>query len=53
MIHGRRDRTVTPEQAKRLYAAAKEPKTLLWYDGGHWLPDPMIDRAAEWLAEVL
>jgi len=53
MIHGRRDRTVTPEQAKRLYAAAKEPKTLLWYDGGHWLPDQMIDRAAEWLEGVL
>jgi dienelactone hydrolase len=53
MIHGRHDRTVTPEQAKRLYAAAKEPKTLLWYDGGHWLPRPMIDRAGEWLAETL
>lgn len=53
MIHGRNDRTVTPEQAKRLYAAAREPKTLLWYDGGHWLPAPMVDRAAEWVGETL
>ncbi len=53
MIHGRRDRTILPEQAERLYAAAGEPKEIRWYDAGHWLPAPAIDGAAEWLAGKL
>jgi uncharacterized protein len=53
MVHGRSDRTVTPDQAKRLYAAAGEPKTLLWYDGGHYMPAAMVERAGEWVAERL
>lgn len=42
MMHGRRDRTVTPEQAERLFAAAGEPKELKWWDAGHWLPSDAI-----------
>ena len=53
MVHGKRDRTVTPAQAERLFAAAHEPKTLLWYDAGHWLPNNAIEDAAEWLANIL
>jgi len=54
MVHGRRDRTVTPAQAERLFAAAGEPKTIRWWDAGHYLPDAAIDEAAEWLrAELL
>ncbi len=53
MIHGRSDRTVRPDQAERLFAAAAEPKELHWYDGGHWPPVKEIQKAARWLAEQL
>jgi len=38
----------------RYYAAAKEPKSVKWYDTGHELNDPqaLVDRAA-WLREQL
>jgi uncharacterized protein len=49
MVHGRRDRTVTPEQAQRLFDAAGEPKELRWWDAGHYLPVEAIDHAAGWL----
>ena len=50
MVHGRRDSTVRPEQAERLFAAAGEPKELRWWDAGHILPPAAIDDAADWLA---
>ena len=53
MINGRYDRTVKPGQAERLFAAALEPKTMRWYNGGHWPPEREIDYAADWLAERL
>jgi hypothetical protein len=53
MVHGKRDRTVTPAQAQRLFDAAREPKTLRWWDAGHYLPDAAIDDAAEWLRGTL
>ena len=53
MVHGRHDRTVLPEQAERLYAAAREPKQLEWWDAGHILPPAAIEHAAAWLAERL
>lgn len=53
MIHGKRDRTVKPEQAERLFEAASEPKKIRWYDCGHWLPDEAIHDAAHWLSEQL
>lgn len=49
MVHGRGDRTVTPDQAQRLYDAAGEPKELKWWNAGHILPPAAIDYAAEWL----
>src|SRR4051812_10329900 len=49
MVNGRYDRTVTPAQAERLYAAAREPKQIEWYNGGHWPPPRAIDAAADWL----
>lgn len=51
MINGRHDRTILPDQAERLYAAAGEPKEIVWHDGGHWLPDGAVGRAADWLAK--
>lgn len=53
MVHGRQDRTVLPAQAERLFAAAGEPKTLRWWDAGHYLPPAAVDGAAEWLADAL
>jgi uncharacterized protein len=53
MVHGRRDRTVSPEQAERLFAAAGEPKELRWWDAGHVLPPTAIDDAVAWLARHL
>ena len=50
MVNGRYDRTITAAQAERLYEAAREPKQIQWYNGGHWPPQPSIDFAAEWLA---
>jgi uncharacterized protein len=53
MINGRLDRTVTPDQAERLYAAANQPKELRWFPTGHALRAEAVDFGAEWLAEKL
>lgn len=53
MVNGRYDRTITAVQAERLYEAAREPKELHWYNGGHWPPAPAIEYGAEWLARCL
>jgi dienelactone hydrolase len=53
VVHGRRDRTVLPEQAQRLFDAALEPKEIRWWDSGHYLPADAIEHAADWLAARL
>lgn len=53
MVNGRFDRRVKPSQAERLFAAAREPKTMRWYGGGHWPPPREIEYAAGWLADQL
>jgi uncharacterized protein len=53
MVHGRQDRTVLPAQAERLFEAASEPKTLRWWDAGHYLPPAAVDGAAAWLSDAL
>ena len=53
MVHGRRDRTILPAQAERLFAAAEEPKEIQWWDAGHYLPIAAVRSAAEWLARTL
>ena len=50
MLHGRSDRTITPDQAERLFDAASDPKELRWYKSGHVLPAEAGDDAATWLA---
>ena len=49
MLHGRMDRTITAEQAQRLYDGAAQPKELRWYDSGHVLPAAAAEDAAAWL----
>lgn len=51
MINGQFDRTVTPAQARRLHEAAREPKTVRWYRGGHWPPTSELNMAADWLID--
>jgi fermentation-respiration switch protein FrsA (DUF1100 family) len=53
MVNGRYDRTIVAAQAERLFAAARDPKEIYWYNGGHWPPQHAIDHAGEWLAERL
>jgi len=53
MVHGRRDRTILPVQAERLYAAAREPKEIHWWDAGHFLPGEAVAKAARWVADTL
>ena len=53
MVHGRRDRTILPAQAERLYANASEPKEIQWWDAGHYLPREAIANAARWVADAL
>jgi hypothetical protein len=50
LVNGRRDTTTRPAQAERLFAAAGEPKELVWYEGAHWPPASVIDEAAAWTA---
>jgi hypothetical protein len=53
MVHGRRDVTVRPDQAQRLFDAASDPKALWWYEAGHLLPPHALDDAARWLSTQL
>jgi uncharacterized protein len=53
MVNGKHDRTITPAQARRLYEAAKDPKTIMWYDSGHRLPEAASTAAADWLKQQL
>lgn len=53
LVNGRSDTTTRPAQAERLFAAAEEPKTMLWYDGGHWPPPACINETADWLQSEL
>jgi hypothetical protein len=36
-----------------LFDAAAEPKSLKWWDAGHYLPDAAINDASRWLAGEL
>jgi dienelactone hydrolase len=53
MVNGRYDRTIVAAQAERLFAAARDPKEMYWYNGGHWPPQHAIDHASAWLSERL
>lgn len=53
MVHGRRDPTIRPDQATRLFEAAGEPKEIRWWDSGHILPAEAVREAGEWLAVQL
>lgn len=53
MVHGKNDRTVRPDQARRLFEAAHEPKEIRWWSAGHILPPDAIDFCAAWIVARL
>ncbi len=58
MIAGDADLAVPPAAARALHEAAQEPKTIIWYEGGHALPsgaetERIFGRIALWLVEHL
>jgi len=48
--NGREDQLVSPEDGMRFQQAGSEPKTLLWYEGGHSLTRRRLRDQVEWLA---
>ncbi len=52
MLNGKADQIVKPDWAKRLYAAAPEPKSQVWYDSGHFLPAAAYRDAARWVGQT-
>jgi uncharacterized protein len=50
---GRQDILVPPADAERLHAAARDPKTVQWYDAGHGLSIGAVRDRMFWLQEHL
>jgi len=51
----RRDEFITRDEAETYFAAASEPKEILWYDGDHFFagaPEAQGDRV-RWLGQRL
>ncbi|MCS6830438.1 MAG: alpha/beta fold hydrolase [Armatimonadota bacterium] len=54
MINGKGDQIVPKECTERLFAAAKEPKEIVWLEGGHMpQPDLVLRKVDEWLTKHL
>lgn len=47
------DQLVPPPDAEALHAAAREPKTVQWYDTGHGLPRAAEEAMVTWLKATL
>jgi fermentation-respiration switch protein FrsA (DUF1100 family) len=48
-VNGKKDLIIPLKSAEALIAAAKEPKTVIWEDGGHTLSAQAILRIQEWI----
>lgn len=54
MINGDLDNIVPVESNKALHTAAKEPKKVVWYSGGHFPPPDLVRRELlSWFADHL
>lgn len=49
MINGRKDDKIPPANAQALFDAAREPKRIEWFEGGHYDPPP--DKVQMWVTE--
>jgi dienelactone hydrolase len=50
---GRRDELVPPADAEVVHAAARDPKTVRWYDAGHGLNEEAERDRRAWLARTI
>jgi fermentation-respiration switch protein FrsA (DUF1100 family) len=57
MINGREDATITPPAARALHGAAREPKKVVWYRGGHQVfglsSEQNVNTLLDWLRDEL
>ena len=53
MVAAKQDHVVTPDMSQRLYAAASEPKEMVWYDSGHRLVPEAFQAVADWVAAAV
>lgn len=54
MINGKGDNIVPKECTERLFAAANQPKEILWLEGGHFpQPDMVLRKVDEWISRHL
>jgi dienelactone hydrolase len=53
MFNGLKDVVVVSPAAKILQVAAPKPNQVVWYDGGHDVPDAIRARAVAWLTKQL
>lgn len=53
MINAKADQTMKEDAARRLQEAAREPKQIIWAEGGHILAGPDAQKGTAWLAEKL
>jgi dienelactone hydrolase len=57
MINGRDDSTVVPTASRALHAAAGDPKSVVWYSGGHhpsrFEEAKLAARGVEWIVRYL
>ncbi|MBC8101505.1 MAG: alpha/beta fold hydrolase [Cytophagales bacterium] len=53
LLNAKDDKTMPAAAARRLQEAAKEPKTVVWAEGGHILPSAATRPAIIWLTEKL
>lgn len=52
-FNGTQDVVISQPAAKLLHNAAKDPKQVVWYNGGHDIPAKILKQAADWMATKL
>lgn len=53
MINAKADQTMKEDAARRLQQAAREPKQIIWAEGGHILAPADAQKGVTWLVEKL
>jgi dienelactone hydrolase len=53
MFNGKTDPVIVPPAAILLQNAAKDPKQVVWFAGGHDVPESIRQRAVDWLVAKL
>jgi uncharacterized protein len=53
MLNGKKDDIIPKAATDKLYAAAKDPKEIRWFDSGHTLPQDAVKDALTWTLNQL